>query len=181
MVRRAAVQTAGGLFDPDYFMFYEDSDLSVRLRRKGYRLGIVPQAAAVHGYRHKASKGPLMAASHSLYLRKRFPLLSRLTRGLRWLDTLTARSELWSEITSQPLWDVDQFNALLGNAGVMALSPSPLMMPAIFRPAGADPAPLNAQEWALLEPGLHWVALQSQSRSAALRITGFRRIARPAV
>ena len=48
LLRRSAVLAAGGLFDPRYFMFFEDSDLSQRLRRAGWRLAVVlnPHAPA---------------------------------------------------------------------------------------------------------------------------------------
>ena len=50
MLRRSAVLQAGGLFDPDYFMFFEDSDLSLRLRRAGYQMAIAPSATATDAF-----------------------------------------------------------------------------------------------------------------------------------
>lgn len=37
-----------GLFDERYFLYYEDADLSLRARNKGYTCAIVPQAQAWH-------------------------------------------------------------------------------------------------------------------------------------
>ena len=37
-----------GLFDEGYFLYYEDADLSVRARKKGCGLLVVPQATVVH-------------------------------------------------------------------------------------------------------------------------------------
>lgn len=37
-----------GLLDTDYFLYYEDTDWSVRARRSGYDLWVIPQAEAVH-------------------------------------------------------------------------------------------------------------------------------------
>jgi len=47
LVRRQVFQTAG-LFDPDYFVYYEDVDWCYRVRQAGYRLLLVPDAQVWH-------------------------------------------------------------------------------------------------------------------------------------
>lgn len=47
MVRRAALGEAEP-FDPEFFMYYEDMELCVRLRRAGFGIWSVPQARIVH-------------------------------------------------------------------------------------------------------------------------------------
>ncbi|GGI03892.1 glycosyltransferase family 2 protein [Egicoccus halophilus] len=47
-LRRAAFDAIGG-FDPAYFLYVEDVDLGVRLRRAGWRLRYEPSASVVHG------------------------------------------------------------------------------------------------------------------------------------
>jgi GT2 family glycosyltransferase len=49
VVRRTAWEAAGG-FDPEYFMYCEDLDLSLRLRLAGWEIGVVPAARADHDY-----------------------------------------------------------------------------------------------------------------------------------
>ena len=49
VVRRTAWRQVGG-FDPAYFMYGEDVDLSLRLRLAGWRIGLVPTAAVEHAY-----------------------------------------------------------------------------------------------------------------------------------
>ncbi len=49
VVRRVAWEHAGG-FDPAYFMYGEDVDLSLRLRLAGWRVGLVPSAVVEHDY-----------------------------------------------------------------------------------------------------------------------------------
>ncbi len=44
--RRALEQV--GIFDPNFFMYYEDTDLSWRLKRHGYRLRYQPQSVVRH-------------------------------------------------------------------------------------------------------------------------------------
>ncbi len=46
-VRREAYAQVGG-FDPAYFMYHEDVDLNIRLRRAGWKLFFVPAARIVH-------------------------------------------------------------------------------------------------------------------------------------
>lgn len=47
LLRKEAVDAVGG-FDPEIFLYYEDDDLCMRLREKGWSLVLVPQAAAQH-------------------------------------------------------------------------------------------------------------------------------------
>jgi N-acetylglucosaminyl-diphospho-decaprenol L-rhamnosyltransferase len=46
-IRQQAWNEVGG-FDPGYFLYNEDVDLCLRLRRRGYRLGFAPRMVAVH-------------------------------------------------------------------------------------------------------------------------------------
>ena len=50
LIRTDALQRVGGLFDERFFLYYEDSDLFLRLRRAGYRLMVEPKAVVVHGF-----------------------------------------------------------------------------------------------------------------------------------
>lgn len=72
MLRRSAVEDAGGLFDERFFLFYEDNDLCLRLRRAGYSLYFVPCAKAIHRHMHLALKLEIMAQSRELYYEKHF-------------------------------------------------------------------------------------------------------------
>ncbi len=47
LLRRQALEQVGG-FDPDFFLFAEEIDLCLRLRRAGWRLAVCPQAVFVH-------------------------------------------------------------------------------------------------------------------------------------
>jgi cellulose synthase/poly-beta-1,6-N-acetylglucosamine synthase-like glycosyltransferase len=165
MLRRDAVLAAGGLFDPDYFMFFEDSDLSVRLRRAGWRLAMVPRATAVHEYRHKSFKAAMMTRSREQYYRKRYPLFHRLSRALSRVDALArpVPVQQWFHVLPRPCRTLAEFNAQSEDAGVLAFSPSMLMMPAIFRPRGDAARPFGPDEWELLEPADYVALLESES------------------
>lgn len=47
IVRRKVFDEAGG-FDPDYFIYDDDTDLSLRARLLGYRVLLVPSAVVIH-------------------------------------------------------------------------------------------------------------------------------------
>ena len=176
MLRRDAVLAAGGLFDPDYFMFYEDSDLSLRLRRAGFMLAMAPACSAVHEYRHKAFKAPLMGDSRQQYYRKRYPRFHAWTRSLARLDRLFRPVPLarWYQVLAQPCRSLADFEAQVGPVRVLAFSPSMLMMPAIFRPQGQAPSGFDEAEWALLEPA-SYVALIADDHVGAHRWIQFER------
>lgn len=179
MLRRAAVLAAGGLFDPGYFMFYEDSDLSLRLRRTGWRLAIVPAASAIHEYRHKAYKAGMMASSRAQYYLKCYPWFHRLSQGLARLDALARPVPLqrWFETLSPACRALDDFRSQTQARGVVAFSPSPLMMPAIFRPLGAPVRGFDEEEWALLEPAGYAALIQGEGEAAPARWVYFERVA----
>lgn len=80
--RRRALQAVAldghAIFDPDFFMYKEDIDLSCRLRRAGWQLFLVPHLTAYHcrGWQRNraANSRPLrlMAAKNELTLHKRY-------------------------------------------------------------------------------------------------------------
>lgn len=51
LVRRQAVEQAGGLFRPDFFCYYEDIDLGHRLWLAGYEVWFVPTEPVLHDER----------------------------------------------------------------------------------------------------------------------------------
>jgi GT2 family glycosyltransferase len=179
MLRREAVLAAGGLFDPDYFMFFEDTDLSLRLRRSGRRLAMVPAAAAVHEYRHKPFKAGMMARSRSQYYLKRYPWFHRLSGGLTRLDALVRPVPLqrWFEPLPMACRTLADFTAQTHARGVVAFSPSMVMMPAIFRPAGETVRSFDEDEWALLEPAEYVALMQGADAAAPARWVYFERVA----
>lgn len=166
LLRRSAVEAAGGLFEPGYFMFFEDADLSIRLRRAGYGLALLPGAQAVHNYRHKAFKAGLMAQSQRRYFELRHPWYLRLSGWLRRVERLARPIDpaAWFEMLGT-LDSAQAFRQATRDARVLAFSPSLLMLPAIARPAGHPGAGLSDAEWELLEPG-PYVAWVKNARTA---------------
>lgn len=168
-LRRQAVEAAGGLFDERFFMFYEDADLSRRLRAAGFRLALEPRAQAVHHWRNRAAKAALMTPSAARYLAKHYPVAQRFLPGLlaalrssqgdgpgiaRGFCPSFASAEAWMH------W--------LGAGKIICLSPSALGYPATFRPLGATPLAGDPACWAAIEPGRHWLLAQRGGRSVWL-------------
>jgi GT2 family glycosyltransferase len=75
LLRRKAVELAGGLFDPRFFLYFEDTDLFMRLRKAGYSLVFDAGARVVHHYDQSAwheteQKRRLFQKSHELFRQK---------------------------------------------------------------------------------------------------------------
>lgn len=84
LLPRSAIESVGGLFDERFFLFYEDNDLFLRLKKAGYSLYILPDAKAVHSYFHAAFKLDIMEQSRKLYYGKHYgnSLLRRISSRL---------------------------------------------------------------------------------------------------
>jgi GT2 family glycosyltransferase len=48
MMIRKKVLDEVGLFDPDFFMYYEETELTWRIKKRGYKLASVPKAKIIH-------------------------------------------------------------------------------------------------------------------------------------
>lgn len=57
LVRMSAIDAIGGLFDPRYYMYHEDTDLSWRARLAGFGIGYAEKSVVFHRYEFKRSMG----------------------------------------------------------------------------------------------------------------------------
>ena len=137
LLRRSAVEDINShalqLFDPNYFMFFEDADLSRRLRRSGYLLGISTQVHGSHLYRHSTGKYQLIQDSFELYEACHEPhWLLRLKSW--WLRKIQPYHRcLQPNRLDAGLSSLDLLNSALGQRTLIAWSPAPSRMPAIWR------------------------------------------------
>jgi GT2 family glycosyltransferase len=96
VLRRSAFEAVSG-FDEDFFLFYEDSDISVRLERAGFSLGSIPHLTR-HRDGHSVSPEQdslserlwLLGASARLFTAKHGPL-TRAGLWVRWQMLRSAR------------------------------------------------------------------------------------------
>jgi cellulose synthase/poly-beta-1,6-N-acetylglucosamine synthase-like glycosyltransferase len=88
LLRRSAVDQVGGLFDPNFFLYYEDTDLCFRLRRGGWRIFLVPQAVVLHAFSSTAPdraewKGKISNNSNVYFMQKYYGTNRRQHLGAR--------------------------------------------------------------------------------------------------
>jgi GT2 family glycosyltransferase len=77
LLRHEAIEKVGGLFDPQFFLYYEDSDLFLRLRQAKYQLFFLPEAVVVHAFggclpEKTAWKWAEMGKSHNKFMDKHY-------------------------------------------------------------------------------------------------------------
>lgn len=65
-IRRQVLEEIGG-FDRDYFLYSEDTDLCLRVRRAGYRIGWCPEVEVVHQGRQSQTRLSEYAMARNLF------------------------------------------------------------------------------------------------------------------
>ena len=138
LLRRKALIEQPHLFDPRFFMYFEDSDLCMRLRRQGAEMAIVPSARAVHAWRNLPHKATLMADGARVFFEKYYPD----DRG--WLYRSRSMGPLpefpggfqFSPAPSPAVPVASEWQA----GWLLELSPSPLLQPAIGMLGSGDVA-----------------------------------------
>ena len=148
LFRRAALQGQVHLFDPDYFMYFEDSDLCTRLRRQGWQLGMACGAGVVHEWHHSNVKVQFMEASKHLFFQKHFHHKGQWEKRL---EKLHAVSMLENPLSAKDLnWGTSALSVPdAWQAGwLLEISPSPLLVPSIGH---VGKGPLAQLDWHLFE------------------------------
>lgn len=127
MVHRRVLDAGSDLFDSRFFMYFEDSDLCLRLRRQGWGMAMAPEAQAVHAWRNAPHKQGLMEAGAAIYFGKHYA-------GDRWLH----KAHQLQHVPPGPLGDLEQpgqrtadgieleVPTTLQQGWVLELSPDPL-------------------------------------------------------
>ena len=167
MVHRRALDAEGGLFDPRFFMYFEDSDLSMRLRHQGWIMATVPQALAVHAWRNAPHKQGLMEAGAAVYFAKHYA-------GDRWLH----KTQQLQATAPGPMDDalvpaascgdtlVLAVPAALQSGWVLELSPDPLRQICVGRLGTGEHATVSYRVLDHFGNGVVFVRLRSSSPQA---------------
>jgi GT2 family glycosyltransferase len=165
LLRRAAVDRSGGLFDPGFFMYFEDADLFRRMRAQGYRLFVEPAAEAVHNFNqchHEVAgqKRRFGLEAHSYYMQK-YDARGRVRRlAARLRDVLPRpRQPAFQHLGSSvqpPRLNVPE---RLSKAWALEISDSPYFVPAIVHFGAGGDAVVSKQVWELLEPRPYYLRL----------------------
>jgi GT2 family glycosyltransferase len=160
-VNRQAVLEAGGLFDPRFFLYFEDTDLFLRLSRKGYRLLIEPKAKAIHyhdqcGRQALFEKRKLMATSHDIFWNKHRKNWKTSLKKMVKCFMLTTSNQCGSygSIYKRPF----SLNVPSGleNSWLFEWSPNPDFVPAAGRFGSGSKMHFSSNFWELLSPGRYF-------------------------
>lgn len=168
LLRRSSVDAAGGLFDPDFFMYYEDTDLCRRLQRAGFQLYLVPAAKVVHAWEAASEKTTPSLVSRQQYFLKQFPgslffaLREKLER--RGLRVCLQKSHELGLCSAAPVFLVPP---LLRSQWILEVSPHPLFVPALYSSGTGDSCRLPDEIWELLGAGNYWARIAAPSGSDA--------------
>lgn len=87
LLKRDVIEILGGLFDESFFLYYEDSDLFLRMKRCGYKLFLEPKAKMVHHWNQSPepneSKARLYERSNHYFMNKHYSSRNKLTKIVR--------------------------------------------------------------------------------------------------
>ncbi|MDY0191627.1 MAG: glycosyltransferase family 2 protein [Desulfuromonas sp.] len=160
LLKRSAIEAAGGLFDPVFFMYYEDTDLCLRLQKSGFALYLLPAAQAVHKWCAGSNKNTLMQTSRQLYFNKHFSD----SRVLSWLYSLEQNSPSLHLPESRHIGLCTDPKALplpegMSTGTPVALSPHPLFIPAIYYIGKSNCLIINNKLWQRLGTGRYWLRI----------------------
>jgi len=171
MVRRSAAEQSGGLFDERFFLFFEDTDLFFRLRKRGYSLHVIPEAKAVHNYDHSQKKVEILSRMSRLYREK------HLGRSLLLIITSHIPEGDWKgEYNDYGRWDVPPsfpVPDLFHDGYLFEWSPNPVFVPSIGCFGRGAEFTLSQQVWDLLDNGRYYVRFTPTSRRVVKYTAGY--------
>lgn len=162
LLKREAVQKAGGLFDPRFFIYFEDTDLSMRLRKAGYSLVIEPRAAAIHEYdqcgkEDRPVKRSLMDNSYNIFLEKYgrswTSFAKKINHGIAPAPDNKENQPAAPTFTAPFVVEVP---VALHKSWLFELSPSPSFIPSAGRFGKGPTMDFPEERWDLLGPGLYF-------------------------
>lgn len=161
LLKKSAVEQAGGLFDERFFMFYEDTDLFLRLKKNGHKLYILPQVKAVHNYMHKGHKLELMAHTSRIFYEKHFNgnLLLKIAALIP--NRKATRNYIDYGIWSSP--PVFSVPTQIQTGFLFEWSPTPLFSPAIGYFGRGESFTLSKEVWSFLDEGLYYCRITPQN------------------
>ena len=169
LLKKEAIVTAGGLFDPRFFLYYEDTDLFVRLRAAGYGLVVEPRAEVIHLYdqcdpRNLADKRSHMIASQRLFQEKHIRGWKRYLKrlGIRFRKVLKISIEPEIKPTYNSSFRFLVPDSLVGE-WLFEWSPNPNFIPAAGKFGTGVQVVFTENEWNLLSPGVYYGRLSAMT------------------
>ena len=169
LLDRRAVLKAGGLFDPGFFLYFEDTDLFLRLTDKRYRLLVEPKAKAIHyhdqcGRDELPEKRKLMAESYELFLKKHGKVWKRRTKKALERFPGPAYSENGSNVPVFKKPFSMKVPPHLREGWLFEWSPNPDLVPAVGRFGSGSRMDFPETCWELLSSGAIFRAVGEHKR-----------------
>ena len=132
LLLRQAIESCHGLFDENFFMYYEDSDLILRLKKENYHLYQVTQAKCVHHYQHTENKVQLMNDSAHYYFQKHYSqhFLNKINSWLHWKPAKFSTDQ-FIILPASHYFPHLKIPKKLKYQWLLEISPSPFFIPAI--------------------------------------------------
>jgi GT2 family glycosyltransferase len=168
LLRRTAVNRAGGLFDTRFFLYYEDTDLFLRIKHAGFDLFVVPEAAVVHQFsgcaRHKEQwKREEMAKSGILFMEKHYGnhMAYKLAKKRKTGPGQTQSMPVITDLGRPKKPPVFSIPKKWYSGWLLEWSPNPFMFPAAGYLGKGDQAVFPEEAWSILPPGKQFVRLGS--------------------
>ncbi len=171
LLRKEAIEKVGGLFDPQFFLYYEDTDLFLRLRQANYQLFFLPEANVVHAFggcrpEKTAWKWTQMGESHNKFMDKYYKRQAfyRFVKQLYQKETLVVwqpQVEDLGVLETPPIFPVPD---ALQKGWLMEWSLVPYFFPAAGFFSQGKEAVFPESIWSLLPPARHFVRIGSRNQ-----------------
>ena len=168
LLKREAVLKAGGLFDPGFFLYFEDTDLFVRLRNAGYVLMADPGAFAVHHYDgcgdadDTEAKRALMVESHLRFIKKHCRgWKPGLIKIMGWLKRSTEPDPFLSKPADFSSLFSIKVPVSIQDEWLFEFGPNPDFIPAIGRFGKGPRMSFPKECWEMMAPGRYYGRLGS--------------------
>lgn len=181
LLRRRLVDAAGGLFDPALFLYYDDTDLCLRLQRHGLPLLYVPGAEIVHLFNQsrRSDVAEQMATSRRHFLARHYGadeaerLLRVAASGVPPEEPFAAA---WGLIDLGRLESPPTLGWTAAGASLFAVGLNPQIVPAALGRCAHPTFTVSPRFWEQLTPGPYWARATDPTTRAVL---GYWRFERP--
>jgi len=148
-------------------MYYEDTDLSIRLLRKGWKLGLNPAIEAIHEWENNPEKAAYFGSSRDLFMTLNFPRLDKVMGFFRsWIEHKVQPKTVYHYSDLGSLSHPPKF-LLAPEDGpyTIEVSPHPLFIPAAyFQYAGAleEFSVFSPNIWRLMFQGDYFIRITNK-------------------
>jgi len=160
LLQRSAIEAINGLFDPNFFLYYEDTDLCRRLTQAGFKLMLDPKAKVVHEWKHDPQKSRYVTESRLRYMNKHFSHISQMDKLRQKFERFFSQQTIaYHDLGVNTLAPTFDFISKQKGEYLFELSPSPLLIPAAYHFSSSTITCIPASIWSLLGPARYWVRI----------------------